>query len=279
MTVGTSRRTDRYTTTPRATLLISALTSAQTACEPNIRLTPASGLSRFAWGLSSFGLNQMPPCTAAEATPMTAIVLASGRTRPKAARAESTATAIARPGSGSWMTLPTWTIAVRPTSTRPLKRPGRRNVATRKPAHVPSSGVLPICPSRRAFFRRFGVAFSVFSPPPPPPLIGLSSLRSVRPPGDCCAHGSLRRRRSPGHHPDEVIGLTGELDDDARQQGEADADEHQGQADLQREGQRERVELRGDAVEHAEGDVGDEEHDDQRAGDLEGGDEQAVEGV
>src|SRR4051795_7238540 len=218
---------------------------------------------RFTCGLSNLGLIQIPPCTATEATPMSAMVPASGSTSVNADRPASMATAMARPGSGFSMTLPTSTIAVRATSKSPWKTCGSRKVAARKPSHIPSSGVLPICPSCRAFFRRFGVAFSVLSPPPPP-LIG----RPPRP-----------ERRPSRHRPDQVIGLAGDLDHDLRHQAEADADEQERQADLEREAEREGVELGRDAVEHAEGDVRDEQHDDQRPGDLQSGDEQPVEPV
>ena len=69
---------------------------------------------------------------------------------------------------------------------------GSSTLAAAAPAQVPSSWVRGICPSLRAFFRRWGVGFSVFSPPGPSLATSAAPQRDHRP------HGLVHQRVQGG---------------------------------------------------------------------------------
>ncbi len=70
-------------------------------------------------------------------------------------------------GSGLLATDPICTNSFCTTSNAFPTSIGSSTLAAATPSQVPSSWVRGICPSLRAFFRRWGVGFSVFSPPGP----------------------------------------------------------------------------------------------------------------
>ena len=113
---------------------------------------------------------------------MQAISAPSGSTSFTASVNAEVAAPIACSASVLRMTAPAWTRVCVPLSSIDCASDGIRNVATSRPAQLPTSWVLEICPSRRAFLRFFGVAFSVFSAPslaPPPLMSRVTCARTI----------------------------------------------------------------------------------------------------
>src|SRR3954470_6287409 len=224
------------TTVPSATVLMTAFAASQMPWEPNMRLIPGKGLSFFRVGFIALVAKVTPPCAAAAAVPTAISPRAVGSSVVRKALSAWPRRADTASASGWDATTPTCTNSFCAPSKALLTSIGSSALATATPAQVPSSWVLGICPSLRAFFRRWGVGFSVFSPPGP----SAPSAGSQRVHGTC---GVLQQRVQRG-----------------RQQREGEAEHRQRQHDLHREPDGEDVQRGGGAAQQRQGDVGEQEH-------------------
>src|SRR3954463_14061786 len=208
------------TTDPRAAALIRALIASPRPCVPNIRLMPLKGLSFLRLGLIALPETETPPWAAVAATPVSISPSAVGRSVVRKPDSASPKRSEIAEVSGCLATAPTFTnncctvVNDFPTSM------GISTLAAATPTHVPSSGVRGICPSLRAFFRRWGVGFSVFSPPGP----------------------SLATRSPALERDDGAGGVLDERVERRRQQREGQPQQAQGDHDLHREAELEDVE-------------------------------------
>src|SRR3954447_13889206 len=232
-------------TAPMAAVLMTALIASHAPCMPNIRFTPGSGLSFFSVGLMPFAVSVTPPWATEATVPTSIMPSASGSTAPRKALSACPMSTDSWAGSGWSTTNPTcrnssWTaVNALPTSI------GSSTLAAAAPTQVPSSWVRGICPSLRACLIRFGVGFSVFSPPGPSFAISPAPER--------------------GHRLDRVVH---ERVEGGGEQREGQAQQHQGDHDLDRKADREDVERGRGAGQQRQGDVGEQQHGDHRPGDL-----------
>src|SRR3954462_5723616 len=239
------------TTAPRAAVLISALAASHRPWPPNIRLSPVSGFIFFRLGLIALPVTTTPPWAADAAVPTAMSPSAVGsRAVRKALRAWPMSVEIAA-GSGCVAMAPIWMNSICAELNDVLTSMGSSTLAAATPAQVPSSWVRGICPSLRAFLRRCGVGFSVFSPPGPSLAI---------------ASAALQRDDRPGRMLDQGVQRRGE-------QGEGLPEQRQGQHDLHRKAQLEDVERGSGPAEQGQRHVGEQQHSDHRAGDLQGREE------
>src|SRR4051812_43469819 len=140
-------------------------------------------------------------------------------------------------GSGFVATAPTCTNNSWTELNDLLTSMGNSTLAAATPAQVPSSWVRAICPSLRAFLRRWGVGFSVFSPPGPSFAIASPALQ----------------------RDDRAGGVLDEGVERGRQQGEGQPEQRQGQHDLHGEAELEDVERGRGPAEQGERHVGEQE--------------------
>src|SRR4051794_40569387 len=255
-----ARPTVTRTTQASATVLISALIASHMPWRPKIFFSPVSGLSFLKSGLIDLPEIETPPWAAVAATPVAIRPSAVGSTAVRKPVSASPMSAEIAEVSGCWATAPTCTNSCCAVVNDLATSIGNSTLAAATPTHVPSSGVRAICPSLRAFFRRWGVGFSVFSPPGPSLAISGSAH-----------HGP---RGSPALERDDGTG--GVLDEGVqcgRQQREGQAEQAQGDHDLHREAELEDVERGCRPRQQRESDVGQQEDGDQRPGDLQRGEE------
>ena len=166
------------TTMPRAAVLISALIDSQMPWVPNMRLMPGKGLSFFSVGFIALVAKVTPPCAAEARVPTSIMPSPIGSTVDMKADSACPIRSESAPGSGFEAIEPIWMKSFRTDSNASPTIIGSSTLAVATPSHVPSSWVRGICPSLRAFFRRWGVGFSVFSPPGPSAAISRSGGRS-----------------------------------------------------------------------------------------------------
>src|SRR5438309_9062924 len=158
-----------------------------------MRLTPGSGLSFFIDGLRPLADTVTPPWAALA-------------TRPTSIRPTARGSAVLR-NADSAVPISVVTVLVvgRVNTAPPLMNSswvavnafctviGTSTLAAATTSHAPSSGVRGIWPSLRAFFRRCGVGFSVFSPPGPSAAICSPSLQGDHGAGPRLDEGVQRR--------------------------------------------------------------------------------------
>src|SRR3954452_13130336 len=244
------------TTAASAAVLISALIASHRPWAPNIFFNPDIGLSFLRFGLIALPETLTPPCAAVDATPIAMSASAVGSRVVRKAVSASPMSVEMADASGCLATAPTCTNN---SCTAVNALPARMGSSTLAPAtlvHVPSSGVRAICPSLRAFLRRCGVGFSVFSPPGPSFATGSPALQRDDRAGGVFDQGVQRRG----------------------QQREGQPEQAQGEHDLHRETELEDVERGCGLGEQREGDVGQQQHRDQRPGDLQRGEEHHAQG-
>src|SRR4051794_7058539 len=249
------------TTVPSAAVLISAFVVSHSPCVPNIRLMPGKGLSFFSVGFIDFVETVTPPWAAAATVPTTIIPTPIGSTVVRNALSAWPMRADSAVVSGCEATTPTWTNIFWTASNELLTSDGSSTLAAATPSHVPSSRVRGICPSLRAFFRRWGVGFSVFSPPGP-------SLAMHHGHGSAAPQGQHRAGR-----------VLHQRVERRWEQREGEAEHRQRQHDLDGEADLEDVERRRGPAQQRQGDVGEQQDGDHRAGDLQGGQEHHREGL
>src|SRR3954449_9834780 len=168
------------TTDASAAVLIRALIASHRPWVPNIRLTPLKGLSFLRLGLIALPETDTPPCAAVAATPVSISPSAVGSSVVRKPDSASPMRSEIAEVSGCLATAPTFTNSCCTVVNEFPTSMGSSTLATATPSHVPSSGVRAICPSLRAFFRRWGVGFSVFSPPGPSLAISGSAHHGPR---------------------------------------------------------------------------------------------------
>src|SRR5688572_25327546 len=233
------------TTVPSAAVLMSALTASQRPWVPNMRFMPGNGLIFFRVGFIDFVAKVTPPWEAEATVPTTIIPTAVGRIVVMKAVSAAPSSSWTASTSGFAATTPTCTNSCCTDSKALLTSIGSSALAAATPSQVPSSWVLGICPSLRAFFRRCGVGFSVFSPPGP--SLAMSA--------------ALQRHHGAGTVLEQGV-------ERGRQQREGESQHRQGEHDLHREADGEDVQRRGRAAEQRECDVGEQQHRHHRPGDL-----------
>src|SRR3954470_21014184 len=109
-------------------------------------------------------------------------------------------------GCGVVATAPTCTNSVCTELNDLLTSMGNSTLPAATPAQVPSSWVRAICPSLRAFLRRWGVGFSVFSPPGPSLATGSPALQRDDRAGGVLDQGVQRRGQQREGQPEQAEG-------------------------------------------------------------------------
>src|SRR3954451_3009737 len=239
------------TTDASAAVLIRALVASHRPWAPNIRLMPLKGLSFLRLGLSDLPETDTPPWAAVATTPASISASAVGSSVVRKPDSASPMRSEIADVSGCLATAPTFTNSCCTVVNDFPTSMGSMTLATATPIHVPSSGVRGICPSLRAFFRRWGVGFSVFSPPGP----------------------SLATRSPALERDDGAGGVLDERVERRRQQRGGQAQQAQGDHDLHQEAELEDVERGCGLGQQGERDVGQQQDGDQRPGDLQGREE------